>query len=365
MSISRRGFLKIVGAGSAGAIASRALPARGSENDFQGYPDRYGMLTDVTKCIGCRSCEAGCNAQNKLPKPDVPFEDLGVLDTKRRTTAKAYTVVNKYQPRSASEPVYRKMQCNHCNEPACVSACFVKALTKSKDGPVLWDEKLCVGCRYCMVACPFYIPAYEYDNALSPRVMKCTMCYDKIAKGDGAPACAEACPTEAITFGKRSDLLGLARKRISTAPDKYIDHIYGETEVGGLGWLYISHVPFDDVGLPTNLGNTPYPKFTKSALAAVPMIVVLWPVLLGGVYAFSQRRKAIDIKTREDAVANAISTTRDETQAKADQTKEAALKRAASQAENEKKKAVKEAVEKALEEAKNQGGEAPKEDGAK
>lgn len=365
MSISRRGFLKIAGIGGAGAIAGAALPAAASESDFEGYPDRYGMLTDVSKCIGCRSCEAACNKQNKLPKPETPFEDLSVLDTKRRTTAQAYTVVNKYNTRGSSEPAFRKLQCNHCNEPACVSACFVKALTKTKEGPVLWNDKLCVGCRYCMIACPFYIPTYEYDNAFSPRVMKCTMCADKVAKGDGAPACAEACPTEAITFGKRSDLMALARERIRTAPDKYIDHIYGETEVGGLGWVYISHVPFDDVGLPTNLGGTPYPKFTKNALAAVPMIVVLWPVVLGGVYAFARRREAIDKQTRENAVANAVETTRADTQAKADQAREAALKRAASQAENEKKKAVKEAVDKALEEAKQQqSGEAPKEGGA-
>ena len=361
MSFSRRHFFKILAAGGAGAAASGVQNALAAE-DFHGYPDRYGMLTDVTKCIGCRSCEAGCNEQNKLPAPDRPFEDLSVLDTKRRTTAKAYTVVNRYQSKSSPDPVFRKIQCNHCNEPACVSACFVKALRKTKEGPVLWDETLCVGCRYCMISCPFYIPAYEYDSAFSPRVMKCTMCFDKFTAGKGAPACSLSCPNEAIVFGKRSDLLHLAHERIRRAPDKYLDHVYGEFEVGGTSWLYLSSVPFDDIELPTNLGTTPYPKYTKSALAAVPMIVVLWPMLLGGVYAYSRRRAAMDAKYRADAVADAIETTRSETQAAADKSKETALARAKTAAERELKTAVDKAVKETLEAASAEPEQPNKED---
>jgi Fe-S-cluster-containing dehydrogenase component len=352
MSVSRRGLLKGLVLGGAGAALAPAAEALAAE-DFTGYPERFGMLTDISKCIGCRVCEAACNAQNELPAPDVPFEDLTVLKERRRTTVDAYTVVNEYAVEGADEPVFRKMQCQHCNEPACVSACFVKALVKTKEGPVLWNKDLCVGCRYCMVACPFNIPCYEYDEPVTPRVMKCTMCFDKFTGGQGAPACAEACPQEAISFGKLSDLLALARERIRKQPDKYVDHIYGENEVGGTSWLYISHVPFDEVGLPTDLGSTPYPKYTKSALAWIPVIVVLWPVLLGGMHAMARRRDRLQARELADAVTKADEAARSETQAKADKSKASALKMAANKAKREQAAAVKKAVEEALEAERN------------
>jgi formate dehydrogenase iron-sulfur subunit len=348
MSFTRRGFLKGIAAGGVGAALLTGDEALAS-GDFTGYPDRYGMLTDISKCIGCRSCESACNGQHELPKPDRPFEDLSVLDKKRRTTAEAYTVVNAYETEGRTDPAFRKIQCNHCNEPACASACFVKALTKTKEGPVLWDKDLCVGCRYCLVACPFNIPAYEYDEPMTPRVMKCTMCFSKVTSGDGAPACAEACPNEVITYGKLSDLLALARERIRKEPDRYVDHIYGQHEVGGTGWLYISDVPFTQVGMPMDLGSTPYPKYTKSVLGWIPVIVVLWPAVLGGLYAMARRRDAIGDREQADAVAGAIETTRTETKAAADSAHAKAKKREAKKTDREKAAAVKKAVAEALE----------------
>jgi ferredoxin len=137
----------------------------------------------------------------------------------------------------------------HCVEPACASACLARALTKTPDGPVVYNQKVCIGCRYCMVACPFEIPAYEYDTPLTPRVRKCQFCADR-AKGTGAnPACAAACPTETLVFGKRADLLAIAHKRLEARPDRYIQHVYGENEVGGTGWLYLTGRPVNEVGL--------------------------------------------------------------------------------------------------------------------
>ena len=153
-----------------------------------------------------------------------------------------------------------------------------------------YNKGVCVGCRYCMTACPFSIPTYEYDDPFSPEIKKCTMCYDtRVSKG-GIPACVEACPMEVMTFGKRSELIRVAKKRIIEHPDRYVDHIYGELEVGGTSWLYISGVPFDQLGFPTDLGTKPYPELTRGFLSMVPAVLVIWPALLGGFYMFTQHR---------------------------------------------------------------------------
>ena len=303
--ISRRDFLKgTVTVGSSLLVWSLlGNPKNASAQDFSGWPDRVGMLTDITRCFGCRRCEEACNKANNLPAPGTSFDDKSVFEKERRTDAKTYTVVNRYANPKTGEPVYRKVQCNHCAEPACVSACLVGALKKSPEGPITYNENVCIGCRYCMTACPFYIPAFEYFDAGSPAIQKCFMCYHRISEGE-IPACAIECPVEAITFGKRSELLKLARDRIRNKPDKYIDHIYGEHEVGGTDWLYISSVPFEELGFPCDLGTTPYPELTREFLSGVPLVLVAWPALLGGFYLFSKRREQIAKETSQEKEDN-------------------------------------------------------------
>lgn len=295
LRLDRRQFL-----GAAAAIGGSALlpgKANAYEN-FTGWPDRYGMLTDLTLCVGCRSCEKACNEANNLPSPDRPFDDASVFNEERRPTEKAYTVVNRYEnPDGKGNPIYRKIQCNHCNEPGCASACPVHAYEKTPEGPVSYDQDLCFGCRYCMVACPFHVPAYDYHSALEPRVVKCTMCRPRILEGR-IPACAEACPTGAVTFGKRKDLIKLARKRIETTPGKYIDHIYGEKEAGGTGWLYISGVPFEHLGFPTNLPDKPMIEMAKGFLSSVPVVFTVWPALFGMCYAALRHRDSLEEEKR-------------------------------------------------------------------
>ena len=341
MSISRRKFLSIVGAAGMTATVGKTSQAATNKH-FKGYPNSTGVLHDTVRCIGCRRCEAACNKVNELPAPDKPFEDLSVLEQKRRTTSKSYTVVNQTQGSDSSKKTFIKKQCNHCLEPACASVCFVAAFTKTPEGAVTYNPSVCVGCRYCMVACPFEIPAYEYDQAYSPRIMKCTMCYPRIKKGL-LPGCVQACPTEALTYGKRDDLLKIARNRIQTHPDQYIDHIYGEKEMGGTSWLYLAGVPFSQLGLREDLGEKPAPEFTSGALSIVPMVVGLWPVLLTGIYAMNKRKEKIAAKEQADAVAKAVT----EANAQAD-TKLAAAKEAA---QKDKEATVKREVKKALEEA--------------
>jgi len=183
----------------------------------------------------------------------------------------------------------------------------VRAFTKTKQGSVTYDESVCVGCRYCMIACPFEIPTYEYDEPLSPRIMKCTFCHPRVTQGL-LPGCVEACPTEALSFGKREDMLHLARERIRKYPGRYVDHVYGEHEMGGTSWLYLSGVPFRDLGMREDLGTTPAPELTSGALATVPMVVALWPVLLTGIYAISKRKEKISKREKEEAIQKAVKT---------------------------------------------------------
>lgn len=294
LKLSRRGFLGSIAAAGGIALVGSYKDASASK-DFSGWPDRYGCLTDLTACVGCRSCEKACNEANNLPMPDISFEDGSVFKEKRRPTEKSYTVVNQYKnPKDEGRPVYRKVQCNHCNEPACASACPIHAYTKTPEGAVMYDPDKCFGCRYCMIACPFYVPAYDYNSAFEPKIVKCTMCYETRLKNGNMTACAEACPAGAITFGKRKDLIKLARKKIIEKPDRYIDHIYGEHEAGGTGWMYISGMPFEQLDFPTNLPKKPLIEETKGFLGAVPVVFTVWPAFFGMVYAALRHRENLD-----------------------------------------------------------------------
>jgi Fe-S-cluster-containing dehydrogenase component len=224
-------------------------------------------------------------------------------------------VVNKYETGGNKKGVFRKFQCNHCLEPACASACFVRAFVKTPEGPVVYKPNLCVGCRYCMIACAYYVPTYDYDSVLNPLVYKCTMCSDtRLARGL-RPGCVDVCPTDALTFGKRSELLRIARRRILDNPGTYVDHIYGETEMGGTNWLYISPVAHEELGQPV-LGSTSAPELTAGALGSVAMIAGIWPVLLGGAYFISKRREKTAAEEQRVAVEQAVADTREEGDAK-------------------------------------------------
>jgi Fe-S-cluster-containing dehydrogenase component len=267
MQINRRHFLKLSGALAAAPLAGKKKTAQASKLPARSV-DSYGCLVDTTLCVGCRKCEQACNERHHLPKPEESFEELTVLENERRMDETSYTVVNKYYPQQIgsltwrNRPTFVKFQCMHCNDPSCVSACIVGALTKQPNGAVIYDPQKCIGCRYCMVACPFQVPAYEYYNALTPQVRKCTFCFNYIKDG-GLPACAQVCPREVITFGKKSELLRLARWKIKNNPGKYVDHIYGEHEVGGTSWMYLAAEPFERIGFP-KLGTKAPPRLTEA-----------------------------------------------------------------------------------------------------
>ena len=287
--MERRKFLRVLGLTGVSALAA-PVAGRASAGDFPGDPDPFGVLHDSTLCIGCRRCEAGCAKVNALPAPGKPFDDLAVLEETRGLDTAFWTVVNKYPVvvNGQAKNVFRKQQCNHCLQPACVSACFAGALSKSPYGPVTYDPALCVGCRYCMIACPYYVPAYDYHNVWNPLMYKCTMCAPRIGEGL-LPGCVEDCPAGALIFGRRTDLLRLAWEKIRRMPDVYVEHVYGEHEMGGASWLYIGAVPAQQLGLPV-LGGTPAPDLTAGFRNFAVMLAGLGPVLLGGICAMNRRR---------------------------------------------------------------------------
>ena len=259
--MKRRQFL---GAAIAGAT-STVLPLQAQGESIAGQAaNGVGMLVDVTECIGCRKCEFACAKQNGTSDaPLEAYEDESVFAVSRRMEHDAFTIVNRIDnPEQPEKPMYIKHQCMHCLEPACVSACLVKALQREENGTVSYDAWKCMGCRYCMVACPFQVPAYEYEDAFTPRVRKCTLCYERVQGGD-VPACAAMCPPMAITFGQRSDLLELAHEKIAQHPERYVDHIYGEHEVGGTAWLYLVPRSIEDLGF-LKLGDDPVPSLTEN-----------------------------------------------------------------------------------------------------
>lgn len=281
MRITRRVFMGALGAAGAAAAAPGDVQAWQSKAP----PDPYGCLVDLTRCVGCRKCEQACNEVNSQPAPAVRFDDLTVLDIKRRPEHDSFTVVNRHYSGRLDDndkpvPTYVKVQCMHCQDPACVSACITGALTKKDNGAVHYDVAKCIGCRYCMAACPFEIPAYEYHEPITPRVRKCTFCFERIEKEGGKPGCASICPVEAITFGRRSQLLPLAHTRIDSDPARYVDHVYGESEVGGTSWLYVSGVDFEKVGFQ-KLPSQPMPKVTETIQHS--LFSYLWsPLVLFG-----------------------------------------------------------------------------------
>jgi len=275
-------------------------------------------LIDTTKCIGCRSCQVSCKAWNELPgvKTQLPVGNLG-LQNPTVLSSKTFVVITYHEIEDDKAPgglryVSAKRQCMHCDEPACASACPVTALHKTAEGPVVYDSKKCIGCRYCMWACPFGVPTVEWDK-LAPAIRKCTGCYDRIgqpppalrnghpltadeskrfAAAHAIPACVKQCPAGALIYGEREDMLAEGKRRIAAAPARYVKHIYGEKEAGGTGALYLSSVPFRELGFP-EVGTESYPARSKVALSAVPPAVIAVGAALGGTYALARRRDEV------------------------------------------------------------------------
>lgn len=233
------------------------------------------LLIDSTRCIGCGACALACKQANGLPASPGDF----LHDELSSTT---FSVVTRHDTPAGAR--FARHLCMHCGDPTCASVCLVGAFAKTAEGPVQYLEERCIGCRYCMQACPFAIPRYEWEKVL-PRVRKCSMC-----AGSLAPACAAACPTGATVYGPRRELLTQARARIAAEPSRYVDRVYGEREVGGTAVLLLSDVPFEDLGYPAELPEHAMPELTWRVMSKIPRFAVAAGVFLAGVWWITKRR---------------------------------------------------------------------------
>lgn len=236
------------------------------------------ILFDSTLCIGCRACETACAERWSLPYNEN-------IAKEEKLSAHKNTAVQ-----TRGDHFSRRL-CMHCEDPTCASVCPVGAFTKTALGPVVYDESKCMGCRYCMTACPFQVPTYEWDKRL-PRVKKCDMCFERQSAGK-LTACSEACPSEATICGERDELINIAKKRMAEKPNEYHPYIYGLREAGGTSVLMLSAVPFEKLGLKTNLPDEALPAYTWRALSMVPDIASAGGVLMGGIYWITHRREKV------------------------------------------------------------------------
>jgi len=310
MSVSRRGFLRnaVKGSAAAAATACAAVAAPPEANALQRPPkplpsDAVGLLYDSTLCIGCKACVTACKEVNNMP-PDVGPEQQSwngapgnpIWDSPVELSAKTLNVIKAYSHGTGEKKdsvenghAFIKRQCLHCVDPSCVSVCPVSAMTKdATTGIVNHNPDACIGCRYCVLSCPFGVPKYDYNDAFG-EIKKCQLCKQRLAKNE-LPGCADVCPTGATLFGRTEDLRKEAKRRTALKPGEvthyprgdingkvggprdgheatvqvaYQPHVYGETELGGTQCLAVSAVPFDKLNLPTNVPDTGYPTLSE------------------------------------------------------------------------------------------------------
>jgi formate dehydrogenase iron-sulfur subunit len=233
---------------------------------------RRAILVDVTKCVGCGECVDACQKANGH-----------VRHAARKFDEQTFTYLLE-----RDQDLFVRRLCMHCENPSCVSVCPVTALRKTPEGPVTYDPSKCMGCRYCMMACPFGVPTYEWAS-VAPRVRKCQMCVTR-AKG---PACAEACPAQASVTGEREALIVEARQRLADQPKTYFPYLYGLTQAGGTDVLYLGPKEPKALGLPSTVAERPLADLTWQALRHVPDVVLFGSVILGGLFWITSRRDAV------------------------------------------------------------------------
>jgi Fe-S-cluster-containing dehydrogenase component len=250
MNPTRRTFLKALGLAG---LLNRAIGLARAESAHAARADELGMLYDATRCVGCKACMVACKrvnaAKDGLAPERARFDADGLWDAPEDLSGSTRTVI-KLARGDGTRWSYIKYACMHCQKPSCVSVCPVRAMTKDPaTGIVEYRKSTCIGCRYCQVACPFNIPKFQWDRTI-PQIVKCDLCRSTNLAARGLPACAEACPVGALTFGKRADLLREARSRLRQFPSNYVPKIYGEHEAGGTNLLYLAALPFSVLGLP-------------------------------------------------------------------------------------------------------------------
>lgn len=278
MRLSRRDFLHLSGAGLGGLLLGKpSSPEKAGK----------GMLYDASKCVGCRACQMACKDWNDLPSEST--DPGGIYESPRHLSSDTWTLI-KLAERGDSLSFWN-YQCMHCAQASCVSVCPTGAAAHTGEF-VLIDQEWCIGCGYCVQACPFNVP---HRSEVTGTARKCTFCFDRVSDGD-QPACASACPTGALTWGQRDELLATAKERVEVLrASGFADaHLYGETELGGLGRLSVLTLPLEAYGLPKSpryaTGNLAAQWLSGVVTAAVVAVVPFW--LLHRRQEAAQRRAA-------------------------------------------------------------------------
>lgn len=296
MTLSRRAALKVLAGGAASAGAASVALAAGPSHEAP-RPGAVAMLYDTTRCIGCKACVSECAVVNGL-QPDTELSG-GIWQMPLMLNSRTKNVIQLFRDEATGAQSFVKRQCMHCLEPACVAGCPFEALSKDEQGIVTWNPTACIGCRFCEVACPYEVPKFEWDR-FNPRVVKCEFCRPRLAEGL-EPGCTSVCPTDAVIFGTREELLRDAHARVAGAPGRYFeDRVYGETEGGGTQVLYLAHVDYADLGLPA-LPATSNAAYANRYQRWVYKAAVLPVTLYGLLSAVIRRRwQAHDEHAREE-----------------------------------------------------------------
>jgi Fe-S-cluster-containing dehydrogenase component len=306
--MNRRDFLKASLGSTAALLGSGTAEARGN---LEPAEDAVGMLFDATLCIGCKACVSKCKEVNGMPP--VTMGEETQWDSARDLSPKTLNVIKVYREGEAEQKdrvndgfAFEKRSCMHCVDPGCVSVCPVTAMRRNpKTGIVTHHPDVCIGCRTCMVGCPYNVPQYDFDNPFG-QIHKCQMCnqtgVERIDQGM-TTGCAEVCPTGATLFGSRKVLLEEAKRRMALKPGEtysyprgdvrkpyshhekavptYQQHIWGEKEAGGTNVMHVSAIPFDKLGMPP-LGERSYASISETVQHTLYSYMALPAVALAG-----------------------------------------------------------------------------------
>jgi Fe-S-cluster-containing dehydrogenase component len=287
MDMTRRQALRNLATGTATVVATGCATTVGlsgvaEASEAPVVPKHaVSMLYDATRCVGCKSCVAACAEANKM-QSNVKIDPLHSASPDLDSFTK--NIIKLYRPADGSLFSYVKQQCMHCLEPTCVAGCSFFALTKNPEtGVVGWNTNKCMGCRYCEISCPYHVPKFQWEG-FNPKIVKCEFCKERLAVGK-QPACTSVCPTHAVVFGTRDEMLKEAKARVAATPGKYFqDRVYGEHDGGGTQVLYLSHVPFEKLGLPelgTESISSKYMKWHRRLYSYFAVPVVLYAAMVG------------------------------------------------------------------------------------
>jgi formate dehydrogenase iron-sulfur subunit len=287
-TLSRRQFFKVSAATIGAAVAASAASTAGAAEKVN-RETVPAMLIDISRCVGCGNCQRSCNQANNLNPTQ---EQMNGLSAETLTYVERFDLAGSSDGSGeAASTRWVKRQCMHCLDAGCASACPVSALHQTPEGPIAYRPQRCLGCRYCMVSCPFGVPRFEWQDGLTPEIRKCMFCIERQREGE-LPACAQNCPSGALKFGRRGALLKEAHARIAANPGYYVNHVYGEYEAGGTAMLYISDVPFEKLGFRTDVTTRAIPAYTWDIMSKLPLVVGGLAVVLTGASVITRRGKA-------------------------------------------------------------------------